>query len=52
MDAEEFRKHGKEMIDFIADHVEGIQQQPIVPNVKPGIVMCISTTPCDLELFV
>jgi len=44
MDAEEFRKHGKE--------IEGIRQQPIVPNVKPGIVMCISTTLCDLELLV
>ena len=36
MDVEEFRRVGKEMIDFIADHKEGIDSLPVVPDVKPG----------------
>lgn len=36
MDAKEFRRVGKEMIDFIADHKEGIDKLPVVPDVSPG----------------
>lgn len=45
MEAKEFRKVGKELIDFIADHIENIDLYPVTPNVKPGeissAVLCI-----------
>ena len=36
MDAEEFRKAGKEMVDFMADYLENIRNRPVLPSVEPG----------------
>jgi hypothetical protein len=37
MDAEEFRRRGKEMIDFVADYLEkDIQTYPPLSQVQPG----------------
>ncbi len=36
MDAAEFRKHGYQMIDWLADYWEGIESWPILPDVEPG----------------
>ncbi len=36
MDAEEFRKAGKEMIDYIADYLENIRDRRVLPTVEPG----------------
>ena len=36
MDAEAFRKHGKEMVDYIADYLENIRDRRTVPSVQPG----------------
>ena len=36
MDAEAFRKHGKEMVDYIADYLENIRDRRPLPSVKPG----------------
>uniref|UniRef100_A0A3B4BE32 Aromatic-L-amino-acid decarboxylase n=1 Tax=Periophthalmus magnuspinnatus TaxID=409849 RepID=A0A3B4BE32_9GOBI len=36
MDAEEFRRKGKEMIDYVADYLENIEQRPVYPDVEPG----------------
>ncbi|KAI9505105.1 hypothetical protein GGI25_000388 [Coemansia spiralis] len=36
MDINEFRKHGKEMIDIIADYYENLNQVPPKSTVKPG----------------
>ncbi len=36
MDTAEFRKHGYQLIDWLADYWEGIEQMPILPQVKPG----------------
>ena len=33
---EEFRKYGKQMVDFIADYHENIHNVPVIPDVKPG----------------
>jgi aromatic-L-amino-acid decarboxylase len=38
MDAEEFRLRGHELIDWIADHVEGVGRFPVAPDVAPGDV--------------
>lgn len=38
MSSEEFRKQGKQMIDWIADYYENIEQYPVLSQVKPGEV--------------
>ena len=36
MTAEEFRRHGKEVIDWIADYYERVETLPVLSQVKPG----------------
>lgn len=36
MDASEFRKRGKEMVDYIADYMETISRRRVTPDVEPG----------------
>ncbi|XP_071097325.1 aromatic-L-amino-acid decarboxylase-like [Haliotis cracherodii] len=36
MDAEEFRKRGREMIDYVADYLETIRKRRPFPEVSPG----------------
>lgn len=36
MDAEAFRKNGKEMVDYVADYMEGIKDRRPLSNVEPG----------------
>ena len=36
MDHEEFRARGHELIDWIADHLEGIARLRVAPDVQPG----------------
>ena len=36
MNAEEFRKIGKEMVDYIATYMESIPDRRVVPDVEPG----------------
>ncbi|GCC39456.1 hypothetical protein chiPu_0023891, partial [Chiloscyllium punctatum] len=36
MDFEEFRKRGKEMVDYITDYLKFIEQRPVYPAVQPG----------------
>ncbi|XP_052264324.1 histidine decarboxylase-like [Dreissena polymorpha] len=36
MDFEQYRKHGKEMVDYIADYLQNIRERRVLPNVKPG----------------
>nr|XP_028559192.1 aromatic-L-amino-acid decarboxylase isoform X1 [Podarcis muralis]XP_028559193.1 aromatic-L-amino-acid decarboxylase isoform X1 [Podarcis muralis] len=36
MDATEFRKRGKEMVDYIADYLETIEKRRVYPDVEPG----------------
>ncbi|WP_034269255.1 pyridoxal-dependent decarboxylase [Haloechinothrix halophila] len=36
MSAEEFRKHGKQVIDWIADYMAGIESYPVRSQVRPG----------------
>ena len=32
---EEFRKFGKEMIDYVADYLENIRSRNVLPDVQP-----------------
>lgn len=36
MDADEFRKRGREMIDYVADYLENIRDRRPLSNVQPG----------------
>ncbi|KAM4688350.1 aromatic-L-amino-acid decarboxylase isoform 1-T2 [Discoglossus pictus] len=36
MNSSEFRKRGKEMVDYIADYLEQIESRQVFPNVEPG----------------
>lgn len=36
MDCDEFRRHGKEMVDYIADYYEGIRTRKVCHDIKPG----------------
>ena len=36
MNAEEFRKYGRQMVDYIADYLENIREREVVHSVSPG----------------
>ncbi|KAM8770576.1 aromatic-L-amino-acid decarboxylase [Rhynchonycteris naso] len=36
MNANEFRRRGREMVDYIADYMEGIEGRQVYPDVEPG----------------
>ena len=36
MDIEQFRKHGHEMVDWIADFMDNIEKYPVHPDIQPG----------------
>uniref|UniRef100_A0A2K5EKS5 Aromatic-L-amino-acid decarboxylase n=1 Tax=Aotus nancymaae TaxID=37293 RepID=A0A2K5EKS5_AOTNA len=36
MNASEFRKRGKEMVDYVANYLEGIEGRQVYPDVEPG----------------
>lgn len=36
MTPDEFRKHGRQVIDFIAEYMEQVEQYPVVSPVQPG----------------
>lgn len=36
MNAEEFRIHGKNAIDYIVNYLENIRDRPVLPSVEPG----------------
>ena len=33
---DDFRRHGHEVVDWIADYLEGVGDRAVVPEVKPG----------------
>ncbi len=36
MDVEEFRKNGRQMVDYVADYLENIRDRRPLSNVEPG----------------
>ncbi len=36
MTPEEFRRHGRQVIDWIADYLENVERYPVLSQVKPG----------------
>ncbi|XP_051920710.1 aromatic-L-amino-acid decarboxylase isoform X2 [Hippocampus zosterae] len=49
MNAEEFRRRGKEMVDFVADYLENLEQRPVFPDVQPGYLRSLIPTEAPLE---
>lgn len=41
MDTEAFRKNGHELIDWLAEYFENIEDYPVKPDVKPGDVLSL-----------
>ena len=36
MTPDEFRRHGREMIDWIADYMERVESLPVLSQAQPG----------------
>lgn len=36
---EEFRKDGKQMVDYICDYVNTMDQRPVAPTIDPGYLV-------------
>ena len=36
MDIDEFRKHGHQLIDWMADYMDTVEKLPVRSQVKPG----------------
>ncbi len=36
MNTDEFRKNGKEMVDYMANYLENIQKRRVIPGIEPG----------------
>ena len=51
MTPEEFRRAGHQLIDWIADYVEGVERYPVSPDIKPGAVRAAlpASPPADPE---
>jgi aromatic-L-amino-acid decarboxylase len=39
MDSESFRKHAHELVDWMADYLDNIEEYPVLPNVAPGDIL-------------
>ena len=53
MTPDEFRTHGKALIDWVADYLESIEERPVSPDVRPGEVraMLPEHPPAEAEPF-
>jgi aromatic-L-amino-acid decarboxylase len=39
MNSEEFKKHGYQIVDWIADYMENVEAYPVKPSVNPGDIL-------------
>ncbi|XP_043489065.1 histidine decarboxylase isoform X2 [Polistes fuscatus] len=49
MNFEEYRKHGKEMVDYIADYFKNIRSRRVYPSVSPGYLRNVLPTSAPLD---
>nr|XP_029709076.1 histidine decarboxylase-like [Aedes albopictus] len=49
MDFDEYRKRGKEMVDYIADYLQNIRERRVLPDVKPGYMSNLLPESAPLE---
>uniref|UniRef100_A0AAQ5YZ88 Aromatic-L-amino-acid decarboxylase n=1 Tax=Amphiprion ocellaris TaxID=80972 RepID=A0AAQ5YZ88_AMPOC len=45
----EFRRRGKEMVDYVADYLENIEKRLVYPDVEPGYLRSLIPTEAPLE---
>ena len=41
MDSNEFRKRGSEMVEYICQYLENIEDRRVTPSVEPGYLRCL-----------
>lgn len=53
MNTEDFRKHAHELVDWMADYFENVENYPVLPKVKPGDIFnqIPESAPDDPESF-
>ncbi|NP_001166414.1 aromatic-L-amino-acid decarboxylase [Cavia porcellus] len=53
MNASEFRRRGKEMVDYVANYLEGIESRLVYPDVEPGYLRPLipSSAPEEPETY-
>uniref|UniRef100_A0A8D1FGH3 Aromatic-L-amino-acid decarboxylase n=1 Tax=Sus scrofa TaxID=9823 RepID=A0A8D1FGH3_PIG len=53
MNASDFRRRGKEMVDYVADYLEGIEGRQVYPDVQPGYLRPLipATAPQEPDTF-
>ncbi|NVK85700.1 MAG: aspartate aminotransferase family protein, partial [Cytophagia bacterium] len=39
MDTQSFRKHAHELVDWMADYFESVEDYPVMSQVKPGDIL-------------
>nr|XP_058930688.1 aromatic-L-amino-acid decarboxylase isoform X2 [Kogia breviceps] len=49
MNAHEFRRRGKEMVDYVAEYLEGIEGRQVYPDVEPGYLRPLLPTAAPQE---
>lgn len=49
MNAVEFKKHGKSLIDFLSDYIENIETRNVLPSVEPGFLSELVPSVCAEE---
>ncbi|KAG7273712.1 hypothetical protein CRUP_003540 [Coryphaenoides rupestris] len=49
MDIAEFRRHGKEMVDYVADYMENIEERRVCPDVQPGYLRSMIPAEAPIE---
>ena len=49
MDAAEFRRRGKEMVDYVADYLENVAERPVYPDLEPGYLRHLIPSEAPLE---
>lgn len=49
MDAAEFRRRGREMVDYVADYLENVEQRPVYPDLEPGYLRSLIPTEAPLD---
>uniref|UniRef100_A0A8C6KXB2 Aromatic-L-amino-acid decarboxylase n=1 Tax=Nothobranchius furzeri TaxID=105023 RepID=A0A8C6KXB2_NOTFU len=49
----EYHNQGKEMVDYVADYLEKIEERPVYPDLEPGYLRDLIPTeaPCEPESF-
>jgi len=53
MAPEDFRRHGRAVVDWIADYLERVESYPVLSQVQPGQIRALlpSEPPCKSEAF-